>query len=217
MRISVIGCGYVGLVTGGCRAEVGHDVVCTDNDPGRIAMLEAGRVPIYEPHLEAVLAAARRDGRLTFTGHAGEAVRAGDAIFICVGTPPRQTGEADLSAIDNVARVIATEARSPKLVIEKSTVPAQTGLQLKRALAVYGRKNGLTLRVASNPEFLREGTAVEDFMHPDRIVVGVEDDGFEKQLRAIYRPILEGSRHCPVHTAACPPAPAPHMLVTSMT
>src|SRR5207244_7583297 len=119
MRISVIGCGYVGLVTGGCLAEVGHEVVCTDNDPGRIAMLEGGRVPIYEPHLDAVLAAARRAGRLTFTGHAGEAVRAGDAIFICVGTPPRQTGEADLSAIDNVARMIATEARSPKLVIEK--------------------------------------------------------------------------------------------------
>ncbi|PYU17413.1 MAG: UDP-glucose 6-dehydrogenase, partial [Acidobacteria bacterium] len=106
-------------MTGGCLAEVGHEVVCTDNDAGRMAMLEAGRVPIYEPHLEAILAAARRAGRLTFTRHAGEAVRAGDAIFICVGTPPRQTGEADLSAIDNVARMIATEARSPKLVIEK--------------------------------------------------------------------------------------------------
>src|SRR6266571_134501 len=217
MRISIIGCGYVGLVTGGCLAEIGHDVMCTDNDPARIATLEAGRAPIYEPHLDTVLATARGAGRLAFTRDAGEAVRAGDNIFICVGTPPRQTGEADLSAIDNVARIIATEARTPKLVIEKSTVPAQTGLQLKRALAVYGRKNGLTLRVASNPEFLREGTAVEDFMHPDRIVVGVEDEGSEKQLREIYRPILEGPRHCPVHTAACPPAPAPHMLVTSMT
>jgi len=217
MRISIIGCGYVGLVTGGCLAEIGHDVMCTDNDPARIATLEAGRAPIYEPHLDTVLATARSAGRLAFTRSAGEAVRAGDNIFICVGTPPRQTGEADLSAIDNVARIIATEARTPKLVIEKSTVPAQTGLQLKRALAVYGRKNGLTLRVASNPEFLREGTAVEDFMHPDRIVVGVEDEGSEKQLREIYRPILEGPRHCPVHTAACPPAPAPHMLVTSMT
>ena len=216
MRISVIGCGYVGLVTGGCLAEVGHEVVCTDNDPGRIAMLEAGRVPIYEPHLEAVLAAARRDGRLTFTGHAGEAVRAGDAIFICVGTPPRQTGEADLSAIDNVARMIATEARSPKLVIEKSTVPAQTGLQLKRALAVYSRKNGLAFRVASNPEFLREGTAVEDFLHPDRIVVGVEEQSSEEQCREIYRPILEGLFHCPVHTPACPPTPTPPMLVTTI-
>src|SRR6266436_4692344 len=185
MRISIIGCGYVGLVTGGCLAEIGHDVMCTDNDPARIATLEAGRAPIYEPHLDTVLATARSAGRLAFT---------------------RSAGEADLSAIDNVARLIATEARTPKLVIEKSTVPAQTGLQLKRALAVYGRKNGLTLRVASNPEFLREGTAVEDFMHPDRIVVGVEDEGSEKQLREIYRPILEGSRHCPVHTAACPPA-----------
>src|SRR3989442_13697130 len=113
MRISVIGCGYGGLVTGGCLAEVGHEVVCTDNDPGRMAMLEGGRVPIYEPHLDAGLAAARRAGRLTFTRHAGEAVRAGDAIFICVGTPPRQPGEADLSAIDTAARRIAPDAQRP--------------------------------------------------------------------------------------------------------
>ncbi len=216
MRISVIGCGYVGLVTGGCLAEMGHEVVCTDNDPVRMATLEAGRVPIYEPHLDTVLAAARRAGRLTFTRQAGEAVRAGDTIFICVGTPPRQTGEADLSAIDNVARIIATEARTPKLVIEKSTVPAQTGLQLKHALAVYSRKNGVTFRVASNPEFLREGTAVEDFLHPDRIVVGVEEQSSEEQLREIYRPILEGQFHCPVHTPTCPPAPTPPMLVTTI-
>src|SRR2546427_5737571 len=217
MRISVIGCGYVGLVTGGCLAEVGHEVVCADNDPGRIAMLEAGRVPIYEPHLDAVLAAARGAGRLTFTGHAGEAVRAGDAIFICVGTPPRQSGEADLSAIDNVARMIATEARSPKLVIEKSTVPAQTGLQLKRALAVYSRKNGLAFRVASNPEFLREGTAVEDFLHPDRTVVGVEDSSSAAELREIYHPILEKSFRCPVHNGTCPPGQKAEFFVTTLS
>src|SRR6266446_4079182 len=117
MRISIIGCGYVGLVTGGCLAEIGHDVMCTDNDPARIATLEAGRAPIYEPHLDTVLATARSAGRLAFTRSAGEAVRAGDNIFIGVGTRPRQTGEADLSAIDNFARL--TEARTPKLVIEK--------------------------------------------------------------------------------------------------
>src|SRR5437016_13494679 len=140
-----------------------------------MATLEAGRAQIDEPHLDTVLATARSAGRLAFTRSAGEAVRAGDNIFICVGTPPRQTGEADLSAIDNVARIIATEARTPKLVIEKSTVPAQTGLELSRALSAYSRNSNTQFRVASNPEFLREGTAVEDFLHPDRIVVGVED------------------------------------------
>ena len=215
LRISVIGCGYVGLVTGGCLAEAGHQVVCTDNDPARMATLEAGRLPIYEPHLDTVVAAGRRAGQLHFTSNSGEAVRAGDAIFICVGTPPLETGEADLSAIDNVARLIATEARTPKLVIEKSTVPAQTGQQLKRVLAVYGRSSGVTFRVASNPEFLREGTAVEDFLHPDRIVVGVEQETSEQQLREIYRPILEGRFNCPIHAPACPPA-EPKLLVTTI-
>jgi len=180
-----------------------------------MATLEAGRLPIYEPHLDTVVAGSRRAGRLRFTGNSGEAIRAGDSIFICVGTPPLETGEADLSAIDNVARLIATEARTPKLVIEKSTVPAQTGQQLKRALAVYGRSSGVTFRVASNPEFLREGTAVEDFLHPDRIVVGVEEETTEQELREIYRPILEGRFNCPIHAPACPPV-EPKLLVTTI-
>ena len=137
MRISVIGCGYVGLVTGTCLAELGHHVVCTDNDPERVASLKAGVVPIYEPHLDTMLAANCQAKRLSFTGDAGEAVRAAEVIFICVGTPPLETGDADLSAIDNVARLIATESATPKLVVEKSTVPAQTGQQLKRVLGVY--------------------------------------------------------------------------------
>jgi UDPglucose 6-dehydrogenase len=137
LRISVIGCGYVGLVTGTCLAEAGHQVICTDNDPERIAALKAGVVPIYEPHLDAMLAAQHGSQNLSFTSDAGEAVRAGEAIFICVGTPPLENGEADLSAIDNVARLIANEARESKLVVEKSTVPAQTGQQLKRVLGVY--------------------------------------------------------------------------------
>ena len=216
MRISVIGCGYVGLVTGGCLAETGHEVICTDNDAAKIATLQAGKIPIYEPHLDTILAATRQARQLRFTGDSGEAIRAGEAIFICVGTPPLENGEADLSAIDNVARQIATEARTPKLVIEKSTVPAHTGQQLKRALAVYGRTSGVMFRVASNPEFLREGTAVEDFLHPDRIVVGVEDETTEKQLREIYSPILEGRFNCPVHAPACPTAKAPELLVTTI-
>ena len=216
MRISVIGCGYVGLVTGTCLAELGHHVVCTDNNPERIASLKAGVVPIYEPYLDTMLAANCRAKRLSFTGDAGEAVRAGEAIFICVGTPPLQTGEADLSAIDDVARLIATEASTPKLVVEKSTVPAQTGQQLKRQLGLYGRNSGVGFRVASNPEFLREGTAVEDFLHPDRVVIGVEEEATERQLREIYRPILERRFRCPMHLGTCPPTQPPELLVTTI-
>ena len=176
MKISVIGTGYVGLVTGACLAEIGHDVMCTDNDASKIQTLESGGMPIYEPGLEKVIPKARKDGRLKFCANPSDAVAFGDAFFICVGTPPLPNGDADLSAIDHVARVIATEAKSPKLVIEKSTVPARTGQELKRALSVYGRKSNVKFSVASNPEFLREGTAVADFLHPDRIVVGVEDE-----------------------------------------
>ena len=216
MRLAVIGCGYVGLVTGSCLAESGHEVVATDNDPARIETLQAGRLPIHEPGLDLVMQRALAAGRLRFTGDCAEAVGAADAIFICVGTPPLESGEADLSAIDNVARQIAAVASSPKLVIEKSTVPAQTGEQLRRALAVYGRNSDTTFRVASNPEFLREGTAVYDFFHPDRIVVGVEDQEAQRQLREIYRPILEGKFHCPVHQPACPASRPPAFLVTTI-
>jgi len=216
LRISVIGCGYVGLVTGTCLAEAGHEVICTDNDPERIASLKAGVVPIYEPYLDAMLAANQRAQRLSFTSDAGETVRAGEAIFICVGTPPLENGEADLSAIDDVARMIAAEARESKLVVEKSTVPAQTGQQLKRVLEVYRRNGTVQFRVASNPEFLREGTAVEDFLHPDRVVFGVEDEVSEKQLREIYRPILERKFRCSVHMNACPATQPPTLVVTTI-
>ena len=216
MNLAVIGCGYVGLVTGACLAEAGHNVVCTDVDAGRIAQLQAGKVPIYEQHLDKVLDSTRKSGKISFTADAGEAIRASEAVFICVGTPPKENGDADLSAIDNVARQIATEARSPKLVIEKSTVPARTGLELRRALNAYSRNSGLTFRVVSNPEFLREGTAVGDFFHPDRIVVGVEDESAAAQMREIYRPILERKFRCPVHEHSCPDGPAAHLLVTTI-
>ncbi len=216
MKLAVIGCGYVGLVSGSCLAEAGHDVVATDNDAARIAALQAGKIPIYEPSLDRLLAGAVRDGRLRFTADCAEAVRDADVVFICVGTPPTESGEADLSAIDNVARLIAKVSRTSKLVIEKSTVPAQTGEQLKRALKVYASSAGVKFRVASNPEFLREGTAVGDFFHPDRIVIGVEDQESEKQLREIYRPILEGRFRCPVHQPNCPPAATPEFVVTTI-
>jgi len=127
VKLAVIGCGYVGLVSGSCLAEAGHDVVATDNDVARIASLQAGKIPIYEPNLDKVLETVVREGRLKFTADSAAAIRDADIIFICVGTPPTESGEADLSAIDSVARMIAKESHSPKLVIEKSTVPAQTG------------------------------------------------------------------------------------------
>jgi UDPglucose 6-dehydrogenase len=216
MRISVIGCGYVGLVTGACLAEAGHDVVCTDINAARIAQLNAGKVPIYEEHLGEILESARKAGKISYTSNIGDAIRASDAIFICVGTPPKESGEADLSAIDSVARQIAAEAQSSKLVVEKSTVPARTGLELSRALAAYTKNSKLKFRVASNPEFLREGTAVGDFFHPDRVVVGVDDPAAAEELREIYRPILERKFHCPIHKGACPADTKGEFIVTSI-
>jgi len=216
VKISVIGTGYVGLVTGACFAEIGHEVVCTDNDIEKIKTLEAGGIPIYEPGLENVIPKARKQGRLSFRANPADAVGSGDAIFICVGTPPLPNGDADLSAIDHVARMIATEAKSPKLVVEKSTVPARTGQELKRALSVYARKASVKFHVASNPEFLREGTAVGDFLHPDRIVVGVDDDAAARQLKEIYQPVLDQKFSCPVHATKCPDVPSPKWLVTTI-
>lgn len=216
MRISVIGAGYVGLVTGACLAELGHHVLCTDNDKSKIDTLDRGKLPIFEPGLDRVVEKNRKQGRVSFSADPARAATEGEAIFICVGTPPLPTGDADLSSIDRVAQMIATEAKSDKLVVEKSTVPAQTGQQLKRVLEIYGRGSGARFRVASNPEFLREGTAVSDFLHPDRIVIGVSDEVAEKQLHEIYRPVLERKFHCPVHDGACPPSPPPAWLVTTI-
>ena len=217
MRLCVIGCGYVGLVTGACLAEAGHQVFCTDIDGERIAKLNAGGVPIYERHLDKLLHSARQAGRISFTSDAGQAIRAAKAIFICVGTPPKESGEADLSAIDHCARQIATAADGPKLVIEKSTVPARTGLELIRALSAYSRNGDLRFQVASNPEFLREGTAVDDFLHPDRIVVGVQEESAAAELREIYRPILDRQFHCPTHDGTCPSESRAELLVTTIS
>jgi len=216
LRISVIGCGYVGLVSGACLAAIGHEVICADNDASKIRKLNAGEIPIYEKHLDAVIREARQARRLSFTSSVPEAVNFADAIFICVGTPPLEDGGADLSAIEAVARTIAAEARTSKLVIEKSTVPVQTGGEVKRALQVYGKNKGVKFTVASNPEFLREGTAVVDFLHPDRIVVGVEDSAAESKLREIYQPILDGKFNCPVHGKSCPPLASSQFIVTTM-
>jgi UDPglucose 6-dehydrogenase len=216
VRLTVIGCGYVGLVTGACLAAAGHEVHCTDIDEKRVDQLKAGKVPIYEEHLDEVLKRAAAAKKISYTSDAGEAIRAGEVIFICVGTPPKETGEADLSAIDHVARQIAREARTPKLVVEKSTVPALTGVQLQKALAAYSRDGAVRFEVASNPEFLREGTAVGDFFHPDRIVVGVENEKSAAVMREIYTPILERKFHCPVHAGKCPTGTSGELLITTI-
>ncbi len=198
VKISVIGAGYVGLTTATCLAEIGHTVRCADNDETKLNLLRCGQMPFFEPHLEELVLKNCQAGRLRFETTESSVVNA-EAIFICVGTPPLENGEADLSAIANVARTIGQRATGDCLVIEKSTVPVQTGQQLKRQLQLYVDK-GLRCDLVSNPEFLREGSAIEDFFHPDRIVIGVEREEAARQIEEIYRPLLDRSFHCPVHS-----------------
>ena len=211
MKLSVIGAGYVGLTTAACLAQIGHDVFCSESDLEKLGKLQNGVMPIFEPHLEEVVDASRAAGRLCF-GSTEDAIAWGEAIFICVGTPPLPNGDADLSAIEVVARMIAKRANGYRLVIEKSTVPVQTGAQLRKHLSVHST-NGFRHDVASNPEFLREGTSVEDFLHPDRIVIGVDTQRAEELLREIYQPILDQRFACPIHED-CGNRKEPHFLVT---
>lgn len=211
MKISVIGAGYVGLTTAACLAQIGHDVFCSESGLEKLTKLQNGVMPLFEPHLEDVIKGGRKAGRLRF-GSTEDAIAWGKAIFICVGTPPLANGDADLSAIEGVARTIAKQASGYRLVIEKSTVPVQTGAQLQKHLSVQSR-NGLQYDVASNPEFLREGSSVEDFLHPDRIVIGVDSARAEDLLRQIYEPIIRQSFTCPVHSE-CPNRRNPIFLPT---
>jgi UDPglucose 6-dehydrogenase len=200
MHVSVIGTGYVGLVTGACLAEIGHCVVCMDDDGRKIEVLRQGQIPIYEPHLADLVARNRANGRLHFTSDVGEAIREATVSFICVNTPPRPDGEADLSYVELAVRRIAEHAVRDIIIIEKSTVPIQTGHWIERTLAVYKKRPGIEFDVASNPEFTREGMAVEDFLHPDRIVIGVRNAQAEAVLRELYAPIVEGRFSCPIHS-----------------
>ncbi len=199
MNVSVIGTGYVGLVTGACLAEIGHRVVCMDDDAAKVETLRQGRMPVYEPHLESMVARNRRSGRLEFTSDVSEAVHQAAVIFICVNTPPRPDGEADLTFVELATRRIAEHATQDTIITEKSTVPVQTGQWIEKTLAIYKKRLGVTFDVASNPEFTREGVAVEDFLHPDRIVVGVSSSRAEAALRELYAPIMEGRFQCPIH------------------
>lgn len=211
MEIGVIGAGYVGLTTAACLAEIGHRVYCADNDTAKIGSLQKGKLPFFEPYLETVVERNRAAGRLQFTC-SDDAIARGAALFICVGTPPLENGEADLSAIESVARQIAQQARGYRVVIEKSTVPVQTARRLSKHLSIYNT-NGLDYDVVSNPEFLREGSAVEDFFHPDRIVVGAESPRSIALMREIYEPVLARRTVCPAHSA-CPTEAGPKFVIT---
>ncbi len=211
MKISVIGAGYVGLTTAACLSQIGHDVFCSESDIGKLSKLQSGVMPLFEPRLQEIVESGRKSDRLRFGG-TEEAIDWGQAIFICVGTPPRGNGEADLSAVEGVARTIAKHASGYRLVIEKSTVPVQTGSQLRKYLAAHS-PGRLEYEVASNPEFLREGSAVEDFLHPDRIVIGVDSARAREILREIYEPIIQQRFTCPVH-AECSQGKEPIFLVT---
>jgi UDPglucose 6-dehydrogenase len=188
MDISVVGVGHVGLVTGACFADLGHSVVMVDNDAKRIANLKQGIMPYYEPGLEELVARGVRERRLTFTTSLQEGVVRSAIIFIAVGTPQKATGEADLTYVENVARSIAQHLPGYRLVVEKSTVPVQTGQWISHTIRTYLKKKE-PFDVASNPEFLREGTAIQDFMKPDRIVLGVESKRAKDLLCTLYKPL----------------------------
>ena len=188
MRIAMIGTGYVGLVSGACFSDFGHSVTCVDQDRDKIAALLDGRMPIYEPGLEALVAHNVSAGRLAFTTETAEAVRGADAVFIAVGTPSRRgDGHADLSFVYAAAEEIARACEGPTVIVTKSTVPVGTGDEVER-IAREAAPNA-EISVASNPEVLREGAAIADFKHPDRVVVGVEDDRARRTLTDIYRPL----------------------------
>ncbi|MFA5539113.1 MAG: UDP-glucose/GDP-mannose dehydrogenase family protein [Gemmobacter sp.] len=188
MKIAMVGTGYVGLVSGVCFSDFGHEVVCIDKDPAKIARLNAGEVPIFEPGLDALMARNVAAGRLSFTGDLAAAVADADAVFIAVGTPTRRgDGHADLSYVMAAAREIAASLTGYTVVVTKSTVPVGTNRAV--AEAIRAARPEAEFDVASNPEFLREGAAIDDFMRPDRVVVGIESDRARKVMGEIYRPL----------------------------
>ena len=188
MKICIIGTGYVGLVTGTCFAEIGHDVICVDNAPEKVKMLNSGQMPIFEPGLEEMVKRNAAAGRLKFTSSTKEGVEKSDVVFIAVPTPPQPDGSVDLSFMEKVSREIAEVLTRFKVIVDKSTVPVRTGEKVAETIKRYC-KSKVEFDVVSNPEFLREGFAVDDFLHPDRIVLGVQNQRPVHALKEIYAPI----------------------------
>lgn len=186
MKVGIVGCGYVGLTTGVCLAEIGHKVVCVDNDEEKIKMLLSGKVPIYEPGVDGLLKKNRKNIR--FSTDIKDAVIGNEVVFIAVGTPSNPDGSPELSYVENVAREIAKHLDSYKVIVEKSTVPVETADWIKKTIEKH-KKNNVEFDVVSNPEFLREGTAVKDFLYPDRIVIGVESERAKRVMLKLYRRI----------------------------
>ncbi len=187
MKLTIIGTGYVGLVTGACFAEVGHHVICVDSDAAKVELLNRGGIPIYEPGLEALVQKNVAAGRLSFTNRTAEGVEKSDVIFIAVPTPPQPDGSVDMSFIEKVAREIAGAMTSYKIIVDKSTVPVKTGDKVAETIKRYCKAK-VEFDVISNPEFLREGFAVEDLMKPDRVVVGVRSQRPVAAMKEVYEP-----------------------------
>jgi UDPglucose 6-dehydrogenase len=189
MDLSIIGSGYVGLVTGACFADVGHNVICVDNDAAKVEALKAGKIPIYEPGLEEVIHRNVSAHRLRFSGSIKEAVDNSQIVFIAVPTPQQPNGDVDLSYIEKVAREIAGVLTSYRVIVDKSTVPVKTGEKVAESIKRYNR-HGAKFDVVSNPEFLREGCAVGDLMHPDRIVIGAQSEHAVDLMKKVYEPFM---------------------------
>lgn len=187
VKISIVGTGYVGLVTGACFAEVGHQVVCVDNDLKKVERLQAGGIPIYEPGLEEIVKRNVAAGRLRFTGQIADGVKNSEVIFIAVPTPPKPDGSVDMSFVEGVAREIAATMTEYKIIVDKSTVPVKTGEKVAETIKRYN-KHKVDFDVISNPEFLREGCAVQDLMQPDRVVIGVGSPRPVAKMKEIYTP-----------------------------
>src|SRR5437773_3639534 len=187
MKVAVVGTGYVGLVVGACLAETGNEVICADVDDAKIGSLKQNKLPIYEPGLEPMVVKNQRDGRLIFTTDVPQAVERSEVIFIAVGTPPDEDGSADLQHVLDVARTIGDHMNEPKLVVTKSKVPVGTAEKVRAEIA---KRTKTPFHVCSNPEFLKEGAAVEDFMKPDRVVVGVDSDDAAKVIEELYAPFV---------------------------
>ena len=192
MKITIVGTGYVGLVTGACLADVGMQITCIDIDENKINKLKEGIIPIYEPGLEDIVTRNYKDKRLNFSSSLKESIKNADAVFIAVGTPPGEDGSADLQYVRAVAKEIGQAMNDYLVVVTKSTVPVGTSKMIEQEIndALQQREEEIEFDVASNPEFLKEGAAIKDFMSPDRVVIGVESERAKKVLEKIYKPFL---------------------------